>query len=117
MPLCFDPNATIRIALDGDKDCDPMPYFVCKALTMRQQTELGGRLEELATAKDVAAAQEMVLGILDDNIVGWANMGSFVYDKTTAKSMLQEFLSRPEAMQLAYRIMAQASVTPEQKKS
>lgn len=118
MPLILDPNAQIDIALDGDKERDPMPVFVCKALSMRDQLSLGTQIETTLEAKaNIEATIQSVVSLLAQYVVGWKNMGEFVFDHSNPSESLLSVLNRGEAVELCYKILTQSRVTSEQKKS
>jgi hypothetical protein len=114
MPRFLEPNQKFSIVLDSDKDkpVESRPTFFAKSLSMREQTKLGGELDQAWGLGTTEAIFEATCEMLKGYIVGWQNMGSFEFGCD-----VQEFLSFDEAKELLRKVLANQHVTNEEKKS
>jgi hypothetical protein len=114
MPLFLEPNKAFEIALDCDKDkpADVRPVFISKSLSMRQQTELGEKLDKLSEFPTLAEGFAATCKLFYEYVSDWRNMGEFKYGCD-----IQEFMSHAEVREVLRKVLANQHVQPEEKKS
>jgi hypothetical protein len=115
MPVFLEPNIVFPIVLDCDKDKPPetRPTFFAKSQSMRGQTEIASRLDELTDRNKTLA--ELFSDTVDEAmkvITGWENMGGYEFSKD---SMI-EVLTYSEVRELIRKVMSNQHVKPEEKK-
>ena len=114
MPLSLEPDLTLDIVLDTDKDKpkNVRPVFYSKSLNMRKQSILASEIDaawEGKTADEVYAA---TCELLKKYIIGFSNMGQYAFGTD-----YQEFLSHEEAREILRKVLINQHVTPDEKKS
>ena len=120
MPLALDPEQTLKIILDSDKDKEAsvQPLFVYRYLTGRQWREVGRTRDTLESAKNADEVADKVYLIASTGLVGWENM----VDPTNGKPIefdtdrLEDIIGLHEAQELIVKILQQSPTMEDKKK-
>lgn len=116
MPISLEPDKRFAIVLDSDmeKPKESRPTFWAKSQTMRGHESVLGAIDSMhAPEATVADCFNAVCAKLDEVIVGWENMGEFIFGKTS----FREVLTHLEAMELLRKVGRNTHLEPEEKKS
>lgn len=116
MPISLEPNKRFAVVLDGDaeKPMHERPVFYCHSQTMRGHLAILETLDKW-NEPDITPAKlfEATITVLQQVIVGWSCMGSYVFGETD----LRDLLSYDEARQLLRKIAYNTHLDTEEKKS
>lgn len=114
MPIFLEPDQRFPIVLGSDKDkpIETRPMFFVKSLSMRGQLKLSTEMDLALSHSTTSEIFEATCNLINDNVVGWKNMGAFEYGCDVA-----EFLAHSEARELLSKVLSNQHVPPEEKKS
>ena len=114
MPIFLEPDQCFPVVLNSDKDkpIETRPTFFVKSLSMRGQLRLSAEMDNALSLPKAVEIFDATCKLINENVVGWKNMGSFEYGCDVA-----EFISHSEARELLGKILSNQHVTPEEKKS
>jgi len=114
MPISLEPNLKFPVVLDSDADkaADVRPTFYSRSLTMREQQKLSEEMDESLSKNTTNEIFDATCELLRKHLIGWVNMGSFVF----GESDVQSLLSHNEARELLRKILANQFVQADEKK-
>ena len=114
MPLILEPGKKLAIWLESDEQTpiESRPKFFVQSLSMRQQSELSDEIDEANAKPTTQAIFDANCTLVSKHLVGWECMGSFAFGCD-----LQELLSYGEVRELLRKVMANAFVAIDEKKS
>jgi hypothetical protein len=116
MPISLEPDKRFAIVLDSDidKPKESRPTFWAKSQTMRGHESVLEAIEFMYKPDaTVAEVFKSVCDKLTEVIVGWDNMGPFVY----GQHGFAEVLTHLEALELLRKVGRNSHLEPEEKKS
>lgn len=116
MPISLEPDKRFAIVLDSDMDKpkESRPTFWAKSQTMRGHESVLETIEFMYKPEvTVAEVFKVVCDKLDEVIVGWENMGQFVF----GQHKFGEVLTHLEALELLRKVGRNTHLEPEEKKS
>lgn len=116
MPIALDPNQTVDVCLDSDKDKpeSERPTFVFRHLTYRQRREVDRLLAEAEKVEreDTEKALDFHVAAIRVGLIGWRNMGALDYGPD-----VEPPLTFWEAFELAYNYPHKLSISETEKKA
>ena len=116
MPISLEPNKRFAVVLDCDaeKAMHERPIFYCVSQTMRGHLAILEALDKW-NEPDITPEKlfEATITVLQQVIVGWSCMGSYVFGETD----LRDLLSYDEARQLLRKIAYNTHLDIDEKKS
>lgn len=115
MPIFLEPNQEFPIVLGCDKDKPEQtrPTFFARSQSMRQQQELGKKIDALTEGEK--SLEQLFSDTVDEVmqvVTGWKNMGGHEFSRES----VMQVLSYGEARELLRKVMANQHVGPEEKK-
>jgi|DEB0MinimDraft_6_1074348.scaffolds.fasta_scaffold73553_2 hypothetical protein len=111
MPSVFKKQEPLRFVLKNDITESPQPAFFARRLTFGQMKAFMGMMERLQSPEgNLVSSFEDLIDTLDDVIVGWEHMGSFIYGENS----LGEFLTPHEVMELMMMVLQSSQSSPEE---
>ena len=116
MPISLEPDKRFAVVLDSDKDKpkESRPVFWAKSQTMRGHESVLESVERMYDPEaTVAEVFEAVCQKLSEVIVGWENMGQFVFGQHDFRDVLTHL----EALELLRKVGRNSHLEPEEKKS
>lgn len=113
MPLSLNPNATVPVSLDSDKQLpEPRPEFLCRFLTCAQQADMLGKLDDAFCERDMIARRPKLREALLVSVTGWRNMG----DRSSDPQNIDALLTEDEMFELGYAALTAIRLAEQDKK-
>lgn len=111
MPSILNEKPPVEIILKCDKDKKDPPTFLCKRLTMRQTHNLSNVLDRLMENGSADEMFEKVNVAIDEVLVGWFNMGDYVFGETD----VADLLTFTEVLELLSETLSKGQMSDEEK--
>lgn len=119
MSLAADPNQTYDYVLESDRQLpkEKQPVFFIKFLTTRQWRQLVELREKIKSATTVPEINEMVIGQVKPNILGWKNIkNADGTENVFAPEKTEEVLSVNDMYEMMSAEANRQTLDPEAKK-
>jgi len=111
MPRATNPNSTIEIVLDCDKDQDPQAKFLFRPPVMADEEKLGSVFD--IRDKDSVTLTESVTLAIEECLIGFENCGDFKHPE----NRISEFLNAAEGFELVSKLLSSGRLDSDEKKS
>jgi len=111
MPRATNPDSTIVIVLDCDKDQNPQAKFLFRPPVMADEEKLGSAFD--IRDKDSTTLTESVTQAIETCLIGFENCGGFEF----GKNRISEFLSAAEGFELVSKLLSSGRLDSDEKKS
>lgn len=101
MPSILRGQPPLRLVLKSDMTEHPQPAFLAKRLTFGEMKLFMILMERLSDVESLSESFETLEATLNEIVVGWENMGPYVYGEDTVAA----FLDPREIMELTHMIL------------